>query len=161
MAEPPTQEVSKDVAVPPKKRSLFRKQIVPQPVDEDEEVEGVAFFSRAKDLYPMRLAEEERRRQKKLEKVQRKRSSTSAERKTPNTPEVKRRRVSSQVDEQSTDGSPGGDDDKDDDGKHNGLGGTRRCVYISEFALDWLYTDYSEEHQLIQRREVAVQAQHI
>lgn len=79
---------------PPKKRSLFRRKISDLP---DTPVEdGVEFFSRAKDLFPIRAAEEEEKRQKKLEKFERKRSTASAESKTRDTPE-KRRRLSSQA----------------------------------------------------------------
>lgn len=76
---------------PPKKKSLFKRKISDIP---DKPVEdGVEFFSRAKDLFPIRVVEEEKRRLKKLEKVERKRSTASAEN-THDTPE-KRRRVSS------------------------------------------------------------------
>lgn len=79
---------------PPKKRSLFSKAVTERASEADEAVE---FFSRAKEIYPQRLAEEERKRQKKLVKLERKRSSTSAEIKD-STPALggKRRKGSSQ-----------------------------------------------------------------
>ena len=78
----------------PKKKSLFKRKAsaVPEKPVED----GVEFFSRAKDLFPIRAAEEEKKRKKKLEKLERKRSTASAERKVHSTPE-KRRRLSSQA----------------------------------------------------------------
>jgi hypothetical protein len=109
MAEPLGGETSKEVSEPQKKRSLFRKPIIAQPTEDHEQDEGVGFFSRAKDLYPMRLAEEERKRQKKLEKTERKRSTASPERKTSKTPEVKRRRISSQADDHSSNSSSNDD----------------------------------------------------
>jgi hypothetical protein len=80
---------------PPKKRSLFSKAVTEKASEADEAVE---FFSRAKEIYPQRLAEEERKRQKKLVKLERKRSSTSAEIKesSPPAPGGKKRKVSSQ-----------------------------------------------------------------
>ena len=85
---------------PPKKKSLFKRKTSDVP---DKPVEdGVEFFSRAKDLFPIRAAEEEKRRQKKLERLERKRSTDSVERKVGETPE-KRRRVSSQAREEDDD----------------------------------------------------------
>jgi hypothetical protein len=80
---------------PPKKRSLFSKAVTEKASEADEAVE---FFSRAKEIYPQRLAEEERKRQKKLVKLERKRSSTSAEIKesAPPAPGGKKRKVSLQ-----------------------------------------------------------------
>jgi hypothetical protein len=79
--------------VAPPKRSLFSKPIVKRTEEVDEAVD---FFSRAKTLYPQRLAEEEKKRQKKIARLERKRSSTSAEHeKTP--VEEKKRRVFSQA----------------------------------------------------------------
>jgi len=92
-------------ASPPKKRSLFSKAISAKVAVEDEAVE---FFSRAKELYPQRLAEEEKKRQKKLAKLERKRSSASAEMKESTPLERKRRRVSAQ-DGHSSDSSPNHD----------------------------------------------------
>jgi hypothetical protein len=106
MAETLGEGCLKPVIAPPKKRSLFSKPIVAKPRVEEEGGEAVDFFSRAKDLYPIRVAEEQRKREKKLE---RKRSTASAERKASKTPEVKKRRISSQADEQSADSSPNQD----------------------------------------------------
>lgn len=78
---------------PPKKRSLFNKAVLEKASEADEAVE---FFSRAKEIYPQRLAEEERKRQKKIVKLERKRSSTSAEVKESISPGGKKRKVSSQ-----------------------------------------------------------------
>jgi hypothetical protein len=78
---------------PPKKRSLFNKVALQKASEADEAIE---FFSRAKEIYPQRLAEEERRRQKKIVKSERKRSSTSAEIKEPTSPGGKKRKGSSQ-----------------------------------------------------------------
>jgi hypothetical protein len=78
---------------PPKKRSIFNKAILEKASEADEAVE---FFSRAKEIYPQRLAEEERKRQKKIVKLERKRSSTSAEIKESTPPGGKKRKVSSQ-----------------------------------------------------------------
>lgn len=58
--------------------------------------DGVEFFSRAKDLFPIRAAEEEKRRQKIIEKLQQKRPTASADSKAHDIPD-KRRRVSSEV----------------------------------------------------------------
>jgi hypothetical protein len=88
---------------PPKKRSLFSKAAKERASEADEAVE---FFSRAKEIYPQRLAEEERRRQKKFVKLERKRSSASVDHKELTPPEEKKRRVSSQIevrDEHSSD----------------------------------------------------------
>jgi hypothetical protein len=82
--------------VPKKRPPLFNKPAWSKPGEQEE---GIDLFSRAKDLYPQRVAEEERRRQKKLVKLERKRSTASAERKASNTPETKRRRISSQTDD--------------------------------------------------------------
>ncbi len=81
---------------PPKKRSLFSKAVTERASEADEAVE---FFSRAKEIYPQRLAEEERKRQKRLVKLERKRSSASAEIKesTPPAPGGKKRKVSPQT----------------------------------------------------------------
>lgn len=99
---------SKDAPAPPKKRSLFGNPAWSKP---QESKEGIDFFSRAKELYPMRVAEEERKLQKKLAKQrqERKRSTASAERKASSTPEVKRQRLSSEAQEDgynSSDDSP-------------------------------------------------------
>jgi hypothetical protein len=78
---------------PPKKRSIFNKIALEKASEADEAVE---FFSRAKEIYPQRLAEEERRRQKKIVKSERKRLSTSAEIKESTPPGGKKRKASSQ-----------------------------------------------------------------
>ncbi|PBP28330.1 hypothetical protein BUE80_DR000764 [Diplocarpon rosae] len=71
-------EISAEEAVPkPVKRSLFSKKITVKTAPEAEE--PLEFFSRAKDIYHQRAAEQEHRRQKKQVKLERKRSSTSAE----------------------------------------------------------------------------------
>lgn len=98
------------VPTAPPKRSLFRKKIYHQPVEEVKD--GVEFFSRAKELFPIRLAEEEERRQKKAAKLERKRSSMDADRKSSSTPEPKKRRVSSQAPEEVEAVSSGEDDYK-------------------------------------------------
>jgi hypothetical protein len=105
MEEELNDELSKKPAVPSKKKSLFSKPTWTKPQESEE---GIDFFSRAKELYPMRLAEEERKRQKKLEKriQDRKRSTASAERLPSRTPEGKRRRVSSEHKEDSSESSP-------------------------------------------------------
>jgi hypothetical protein len=114
MAETLGEVPSKESPAPLIKKSLFKRPAWSRAdIEDDLEEEGVDFFSRAKDLYPMRVAEEERKRQKKLEKtekLERKRSSASAERKYPRTPELKRRRISSQADGHSSDISPDVDD---------------------------------------------------
>lgn len=88
----------KDSGAPPKKKSLFGNAAWSKPQESEE---GIDFFSRAKELYPLRVAEEERKRRKKLEKQkqERKTSAASAESKTSITPEVKRRRISSQAED--------------------------------------------------------------
>ena len=103
MAESIGEGSSKDVPAPPKKRSLFGNPAWSKPQESEE---GIDFFSRAKELYPMRVAEEERKLQKKLvkQRQERKRSTASAERKASSTPEVKRQRLSS--DAQDSDNSP-------------------------------------------------------
>lgn len=78
---------------PPKKRSFFSKAALEKASEADKAVE---FFSRAKEIYPQRLADEERRRQKKIVKLERKRSSTSVEIKESSPPGGKKRKVSSQ-----------------------------------------------------------------
>jgi len=105
MADPLDNETPKEFAAPPKNKSLFNKSTWNKPAEFED---GVGFFSRAKDLFPIRAAEEERKRQKKLAKLERKRSTASAEGKESSTPEVKRRRVSSQAEdrEHSSDSSP-------------------------------------------------------
>jgi hypothetical protein len=102
---------AEEVPAPPRKRSLFKKPTWTEPPREEVE-EGVDLFSRAKNLYPIRVAEEERRRQKKIEKLERKRSTESAERKASKTPEVKRRRISSQADDHSDSSPNAGHDDE-------------------------------------------------
>ncbi|KAL2072488.1 hypothetical protein VTL71DRAFT_11831 [Oculimacula yallundae] len=90
---------------PPKvKRSLFAKKITAKvPADS----EPVDFYSRAKDTFPQRRAEEERRRLKKLEKLVRKRSSTSVEVKEGSPSGEKRRKVSEQREGYSSDENAG------------------------------------------------------
>jgi hypothetical protein len=83
------------VAAPPKKRSLFNKATIERATEAGEAIE---FFSRAKEIYPQRLAEEQRRREKKIGKLERKRSSTSAEIKEASPTGGKKRKVSSQRD---------------------------------------------------------------
>jgi hypothetical protein len=111
MAEALGDGLPKELTAPPKKRSLFRKPTWTNPAEEeqDEEEEGVNLFSRAKNLYPLRIAEEERRRQKRLEKLGRKRSTASAERKASKTPDIKRRRICLQPGGHSSDSSPKND----------------------------------------------------
>ena len=72
----------------PKKRSLFKKPAWSKSAGADEAVE---FFSRAKELYPMRVAEEERKRERKLGRRERK---TSAERQEQSPAGSKRQRIS-------------------------------------------------------------------
>jgi hypothetical protein len=108
MADPFDEGPSKEDPVLPKKKSLFSNPTWSKP---HEPQDGVDLFSRAKELYPMRVAEEERKREKKLakQKQERKRSTASAERNGSSTPELKRRRVSSEAqegDENSSDNSP-------------------------------------------------------
>lgn len=95
---------SKDAPAPPKKRSLFGNPSWSKP---EESQDGIDFFSRAKELYPMRIAEEERKLQKKLarQKQERKRSGASVERKASITPDVKRQRLSSETQEDKIDSS--------------------------------------------------------
>ncbi|KAE9381628.1 hypothetical protein N431DRAFT_539233 [Stipitochalara longipes BDJ] len=93
MADLPEDNGTTESVAPPKKRSLFNKSAIERAAEADKAVE---FFSRAKEIYPQRLAEEERRRQKKLVKLERKRSSTSAEIKDPTSPGGKRRKAASQ-----------------------------------------------------------------
>jgi hypothetical protein len=81
---------------PPKKRSLFSKTFF-QPSDAEM---GVDFFSRSKDIFPERLAEEQRKREKKLAKLERKRSTASAE-EALRTPDGKRRRISAHAEDSS------------------------------------------------------------
>jgi hypothetical protein len=109
MAESLGSGPSKDGRAPPKMKSLFSNPTWSKPLESEE---GIEFFSRAKELYPMRVAEEERKLRKKLsrQKQERKRSTASAERKASSTPEPKRRRVSSEAQEgedNSSDNSPG------------------------------------------------------
>jgi hypothetical protein len=80
-------------ADPPKKRSFFSKAALEKASEADKAVE---FFSRAKEIYPQRLADEERRRQKKIGKLERKRSSTSVEMEESIPPGRKRSKVSLQ-----------------------------------------------------------------
>lgn len=105
MADPFADEPSEDVPAPPKKKSLFGNPAWSKSKEPDE---GVDFFSRAKELYPMRVAEEERKRQKKLAKQvqERKASSSSAERRVSSSPGVKRRRVSAQPQDGEGNSSP-------------------------------------------------------
>lgn len=89
MAELPEDSPAVETAAPPKKRSLFNKPFIERASEADEAID---FFSRAKEIYPQRLAEDERRRKKK----ERKRSSTSAEIKESSPTGGKKRKVSSQ-----------------------------------------------------------------
>jgi hypothetical protein len=82
-----------EAIAPPKKRSIFSKAVLEKASEADEAVE---FFSRAKEIYPQRLAEEERKRQKKFVKLERKRSSRSAEIKESTPPGGKKRKFSLQ-----------------------------------------------------------------
>jgi hypothetical protein len=93
MEEELGQETPAEAMSPPKKKSLFTKAALAKSSAAEE---AVNFFSRAKELYPQRLAEEERRRQKRLVKLERKRSTASAERKEGTPSEGKRRKVSGQ-----------------------------------------------------------------
>lgn len=104
MAEDLGDGSSKILSAPPKKKSLFGNPTWSKPPESEE---GIDFFSRAKELYPLRVAEEERKRQKKLakQKQQHKRSSGSAERRASSTPELKRRRVS-HAEDNSSNNSP-------------------------------------------------------
>ena len=97
MAEATGVEGLNELPAPPaKKRSLFSKTISQL----SEADKAVDFFSRAKEVFPERLAEEQRKREKKIAKLERKRSSASAE-KAPSTPEGKRRRISAQAEDSS------------------------------------------------------------
>ncbi|RDL34608.1 uncharacterized protein BP5553_07736 [Venustampulla echinocandica] len=78
--------------LPPAKRSLFSKDVLAKASSEPEE--AVAFFSRSREIFPQRLAEEERRRQRKIARQERKRSPTSVDRKESSPPEEKKRRIS-------------------------------------------------------------------
>ncbi|CZT42770.1 uncharacterized protein RSE6_02718 [Rhynchosporium secalis] len=99
---------------PPKaKRSLFSKKITAKVPAESEPVD---FYSRARDLYPQRRAEEERRRQKKLEKIERKRSSTSVEVKEGSPSGEKRRKLLGQTNGHSSDGIVQNHDDGSGEG---------------------------------------------
>ena len=107
MADPFDEEPSKAAPAPAKKKSLFSNSSWSKPQEPED---GIEFFSRAKELYPIRVAEEERKRKKKVakQKQERKRSTASAERKDSSTPELKRRRLSSEAvgGENSSDNSP-------------------------------------------------------
>jgi hypothetical protein len=96
-------EVSAEIA-PPQKRSLFKKPTWTKPKDAGGD--SVEFFSRAKEVFPLQIAEDEHRRRKKLEKLDRKRSTESAEKNASRTPELKKRRISSQADEHTPERSP-------------------------------------------------------
>ena len=97
MAEAAGDEGPPSLPDPPlKKRSLFSKTFF-QPADADKPID---LFSRAREVFPERLAEEQRKRDKKIAKLERKRSSASAER-APSTPEGKRLRTSGQAEESS------------------------------------------------------------
>lgn len=98
-------------AIPTEEGSLLKKlptwvTSLDEEEEEDEDEEGVDLFSRAKELYPIRVAEEERQRQKKLEEVQRKRSTIDAERKPCTSSTGKRRRLSSQTNDYSSNSPP-------------------------------------------------------
>lgn len=105
MADSPTDGAANDAPKLPKKKSLFSNPTWSKPQESEE---GIEFFSRAKELYPMRIAEEERRRQRKLakQKQERKRSTASAERRASSTPDIKRQRVSSDAPDNSSNNSP-------------------------------------------------------
>jgi hypothetical protein len=91
MAEEINGESTTEAAPARNKRSLFSTANWAKPT---EHKEGIDFFSRAQELYPIRVAEEERKRQKKIMKQERQASIISAERKPSMTPESKRRRIS-------------------------------------------------------------------
>jgi hypothetical protein len=117
MADLPGDNGTKEPVAPPKKRSLFNKSAIERAAEADKAID---FFSRAKDIYPQRLAEEERRRQKKIMKLERKRSSASAEIKDPMSPGGKKRKVSIQKEGregQSSDSA--GELDQDDERSWN------------------------------------------
>ncbi|PMD40038.1 hypothetical protein L207DRAFT_460856 [Hyaloscypha variabilis F] len=120
MADLPGDNGTKEPVAPPKKRSLFNKSAIERAAEADKAID---FFSRAKDIYPQRLAEEERRRQKKIVKLERKRSSASAEIKDPMSPGGKKRKVSIQKEGregQSSDSA--GELDQDDERSWNRRG---------------------------------------
>ena len=108
MAEAPGDALAQETASPLKKKSLFSKTWS-KPVAQKE---GIDFFSRADELWPMRLAEEERKRQKKAAKLEGKKSTSSAERKASSPPGSKRRRVShnGELERHPSDGSVNHDD---------------------------------------------------
>lgn len=107
MAYGADERVVEELPAPPKKRSLFKKPTWAKPLEQEEGKEvGIDLFSRAKNLYPIRVAEEQRKRQKKIAKLEHKRSLDSAERKASKSPELKKRRISSQADDHSSDDSP-------------------------------------------------------
>jgi len=110
-------EVVQDAPAPraadlPQKMSLFNRPKWSKPAEQEDEI---AFFSRAKELFPRRISEEERKREKKQARAERKRTTESAERKRTTesserkTPDVKRRRISAQED------GPAEDHDDDDE----------------------------------------------
>ncbi|KAL3417270.1 hypothetical protein PVAG01_11270 [Phlyctema vagabunda] len=85
---------------PPKKRALFNKsKRAPERVVEDDIEESVNFFSRAKDLFPIIVAERERKQKEKAVQRERKRSSASQEEKSPRN--EKKRRVSGHNEDES------------------------------------------------------------
>lgn len=87
-------QITDTMAAPPKKRSLFTKSTWAKPREEDQAVE---FFSRAKELYPIVVAENERKLQKKAAKLERKRSSISRDREDSNR---KKTRVSTETEDE-------------------------------------------------------------
>ncbi|KAH7417215.1 ubiquitin-2 like Rad60 SUMO-like-domain-containing protein [Cadophora sp. MPI-SDFR-AT-0126] len=127
---------------PPKvKKSLFSKKITAKLPDREEPVE---FFSRAKDVYHLQLAEEERRRQKKMVKLERKRSSTSAEVKEKSPTGEKRRKVSEHRDTFSPDDDAVNDvaqtNESRRDSAHSSQGKERYRVRGSPTTLSARYT---------------------
>jgi hypothetical protein len=96
MAEEQQDLSDSEKAPPPKKRSLFTKSMFNHKATQHKE--GIDFFSRASELYPLRLAEEERKRQKRLKKLALKRTAIGAETKS-SSPDGKRKRASQNEDE--------------------------------------------------------------
>ncbi|KAI6717144.1 hypothetical protein B2J93_5517 [Marssonina coronariae] len=139
---------AEEVATKPVKRSLFRKKITVKTVSEAEE--PLEFFSRAKDIYHQRAAEQERRRQKKQVKIQRKRSSTSAE-VTFSSPGEKRRRVSSQGTTYSSDENAAKDEDK----RHDRRGSIQNQPRGSSTSLSARYSDELRKGKSPNDKEVA------
>ncbi|RFU24490.1 hypothetical protein B7463_g11847, partial [Scytalidium lignicola] len=80
----------------PKKRSLFNKPKRSTPAETEATLD---LFSRAKELYPVRVAEAERKRQAKLERLERKRSSTGSEKEAPDVRDGKKTRLSQDSEE--------------------------------------------------------------